>query len=114
MYKKIIHSAFFIIGLAAIIAVTSVILRPKKDIYDVMAVERKLRDFAGERNDSIDLVFIGDSETYSAYIPLQMYEEYGFTSYVFGTSAKKAGIRCLILYQSTYPLSNTIQGLKHI
>lgn len=89
LYKKIIHSTLFIIGLAAIIAVTSVILSPKKDIYDVMAVERKLKDFSGERKDSIDLVFMGDSETYSAYNPLQMYEQYGFTSYVFGTSAQR-------------------------
>lgn len=89
MLKKIIHSALFIIGLAAIIAVTSVLLSPKREVYDVMAVERKLKDFAGERDNSIDLVFVGDSETYSAYIPLQMYEQYGFTSYVFGTSAQR-------------------------
>lgn len=89
MFKKIMHSALFIVGLAAIIAVTSVILSPKKEVYDVQAVERKLKDFAYERENSIDLVFIGDSETYSAYIPLQMYEQYGFTSYVFGTSAQR-------------------------
>ncbi|MCM1308828.1 MAG: hypothetical protein NC223_09555 [Butyrivibrio sp.] len=89
MSKKIMHSAFFIIGLAVIVAAASVVLRPKKEVYDVMAVERKLKDFAQEKDNSIDLVFIGDSETYSAYIPLQMYEQHGFTSYVFGTSAQR-------------------------
>lgn len=87
--KKILHGAAFIIGLALLIVTASILIKPRKEVYDSIAVERKLKEFAKEREDSIDLVFIGDSETYSAYIPLQMYEEYGFTSYVCGTSAQR-------------------------
>ncbi len=89
MLKKIMHSALFLIGLAAIITVTSAIVKPKSEIYDLMAVEGKLKELENEKDNSIDLVFIGDSEAYSAYNPLQMYDEYGFTSYVCGTSAQR-------------------------
>lgn len=89
MHKKIIHSALFLIGLAVIIALTSIAVKPDKEIYDILSVEKKLKELKAERADSIDLVFIGDSEVYSAYNPLQMYEEYGFTSYVCATYAQR-------------------------
>ena len=40
----------------------------------------------GEPGRSLDAIFIGDSEAYSSFSPLQMWEEHGFTSYVSATS----------------------------
>lgn len=49
----------------------------------------KKEEFRKETNDTIDVVFIGDSEVYSAYNPMQLYGNYGFTSYVLATSAQR-------------------------
>jgi hypothetical protein len=89
MIKKIIRSVLFISGLALILTVSSIFMAPKKDIYNVSAFEHKVNDLEGEKDNTIDVVFLGDSEVYSAYSPLQMYHEYGFTSYICATSAQR-------------------------
>ena len=38
-----------------------------------------------EREDSLDVLFIGDSEAYCAFIPLRIWELYGIPSYVVST-----------------------------
>lgn len=43
----------------------------------------------GEPGRSLDAIFIGDSEAYSSFSPLQMWEEHGFTSYVSATSGQR-------------------------
>ena len=42
----------------------------------------------GERNDSIDVLIVGDSESYSSFSPMNLWEAHGFTSYVCGTAAQ--------------------------
>ncbi len=89
MVKKLLYSLTFITGLALILIVISVFVTPKKEVYNVSAFEQKVTDLSAEKNNTIDLVFLGDSEVYSAYSPLQMYHENGFTSYVCATSAQR-------------------------
>lgn len=89
MKKKIIHSVFFTLGLAIIIIVLSILVKPDKDVYNAVGVERKTNDINRERENSLDVIFMGDSESYSAFNPLQMYDENGYTSYVCGTSLQK-------------------------
>lgn len=43
----------------------------------------------GEPENSIDVLFIGDSVTYCSVIPNQIWRDYGITSYVCGTSLQK-------------------------
>lgn len=87
MGKKIVNSIIFLAGLAAILVLTSHFLKPNDDVYNTNGVMAKKEEFQKETNDTIDVVFIGDSEVYSAYNPMQLYGNYGFTSYVLATSA---------------------------
>ena len=89
MKKKIFHSVFFMLGLVILITVFSVLLKPDKDVYNSVGVEKKIRDMNKEEPNSLDVVFLGDSESYSAFNPVQMYNENGYTSYVCGTSLQK-------------------------
>lgn len=77
--------AFFAILLALLIAL-SALLRPKgfrreDGVQDPIANAVYL-----EPEQTIDVLFLGDSETYCSFIPLQIYKEHGITSFVCGTS----------------------------
>ena len=89
MGKKIVNSIIFLAGLAAILVLTSHFLKPNDDVYNTNGVMAKKEEFQKETNDTIDVIFIGDSEVYSAYNPMQLYGKYGFTSYVLATSAQR-------------------------
>ena len=42
-----------------------------------------------EEEETLDVVFVGDSESYTNFSPLYIFENYGYTSYVCGTSGQK-------------------------
>lgn len=54
-----------------------------------------------ERSNSIDVVFIGDSEAYASFSPLQMWREHGFTSYVCATSSQQIPYSLSVLRWAT-------------
>lgn len=89
MGKKILHSVIFFAGLAIILVVTSKLLAPKGEVYNASEYDRKVKELSEEANDTIDVVFIGDSEVYASFDPLYMYNEDGFTSYILGTYGQR-------------------------
>ncbi len=66
----------------------SVVFMPKDNRAECGMVEPVANGFLGEREHSIDVLFVGDSEVYRAYSPLQMWHEQGFTSYVAATAGQ--------------------------
>ena len=82
----------FIGGLALLLLVASKLVTPKsfgtKDssIQDAMA-----NAIMDEPEQTIDLLILGDSETYSSMIPLQLWKDYGITGYNCGTPAQNLG-----------------------
>lgn len=87
--KKILGSIGFLLILAALLLGSSFLLKSDKDIDNVVAFERKQNDLNKEKENSIDVAFFGDSESYSAFIPLKMWNDEGFTSYICGTSLQR-------------------------
>ncbi|MDD5795891.1 MAG: hypothetical protein PUD24_03015 [Oscillospiraceae bacterium] len=53
--------------------------------YDANSI--RLEGFYMEEKDSLDVVFIGASETYAAFSSAQAYDEFGFTSYPYASGA---------------------------
>lgn len=80
--KNASKGLIFVLVLAVLLYGFSQILMPKtnKDMRD-----RSANGFLGEMPNSIDILIVGDSESYSSVIPLQMWNEHGITSYVCGT-----------------------------
>lgn len=86
--KNFLSSVSFILILVVLLFTVSKILLPAKasvaGIIDPMAM-----GIVYEKKQTIDVLFIGDSETYSAFVPLNLWKDYGITSYGCGTAAQK-------------------------
>ena len=58
-------------------------------MYDSLSVSVKTADIKAEPDNSLDILFFGDSESYAAFSPRHLYSKYGYSSYVCGTAAQK-------------------------
>lgn len=87
--KRIFGSIGFLAILGALLVLTSFIFKTNSDVYNIVAVERKTNDIKQEKENTIDLAILGDSESYSAFIPHKMWKDAGITSYICGTSLQR-------------------------
>ena len=86
--KSTIKTAVFVLGLLVMLLILSHLFIPKNNLSEFGMDNVHANGILGEKADSIDVVFIGDSTVYSGIIPMQIYEEQGFTSYNCATSAQ--------------------------
>ncbi|MDE6659894.1 MAG: hypothetical protein K2K01_07260 [Eubacterium sp.] len=90
-FKERINKRFFINGfkIIAFVLVVAIILFAISPIF-MPKTNKDFRDksangILAEPANSIDVIIVGDSESYSTFIPLQIWNDYGITSYVCGT-----------------------------
>lgn len=86
---KILKIVSFCGVLLTVMSMLSWLVNPMRtrvggDKFDKVVIEA-----ANEGENTIDVVVLGDSEAYRSVIPLEMYEKYGFTSYVASSPAQK-------------------------
>ncbi len=87
-HKEAAHGVIFMGGLFIMLAVFSAVIKPDSgDVYDITAVKMKNEVTAHERPESMDILFVGNSESYRSFSPLQLYRDHGITSYNLGASA---------------------------
>ncbi|MDD6435855.1 MAG: SGNH/GDSL hydrolase family protein [Clostridiales bacterium] len=86
--KRIVLSLVFIAGLCGLLLASSRIFVPKSNNKESGTEEVEANGILGERPKSVDGVVLGDSESYSAIIPLQLWKERGYTVYNCGTSGQ--------------------------
>lgn len=68
---------------------------PKNNDAEHGMIDPVANGMLGESKDSIDVLFVGDSEVYASFSPLQMWHERGFTAYDSSTDAQ------VVLYSDT-------------
>lgn len=72
----------FIIGLCLLLCAVCVpFYQIRKLGYQLKDVQHKTDLIENEKENTIDAVFLGDSAAWSAFSPLQLYNDYGFASY---------------------------------
>lgn len=98
--KKLAGSIGFLLGLFGILMVLSMVLTPNGEVYNIVDVEKKTSYVSRLPENTIDVIIVGDSETYSAFNPLQMWKEHGVTSYICGTHAQRLCDTLRILEES--------------
>ena len=67
----------------------SKIFTPKWVNHDMNMMTFIVKGFYKEPKNSLDIVFLGNSDTYRGVDPLVMYHEYGFTSYNFVSAGQR-------------------------
>ena len=94
MGKKILSGIGFFLILLVLIAAASYVVLPKNNTREAGMLTPQANGFLGEPENTIDVLFLGNSESYCGFIPMEIWKEQGITSYVCGSSAQK-------LYQET-------------
>ena len=87
--KNKVATAIFLLILLGMTIVLSFIFKPEHESFNIETSTEAIQAVAKERDNSLDVLFFGDSECFAAYSPLQMYAEYGFSSYICGTAAQR-------------------------
>lgn len=75
--------------LCALLLLLSQLVVPKNNSKESGMVDARANGILAEPENTIDVVFVGDSECYSSFIPLHIWQETGITSYVCSTSAQR-------------------------
>lgn len=86
---------------ALLLLALSLLFYPKNNQQAFGMTNEAANGVLGERDNSIDVLFIGDSEAFSSFSPLQMWEEHGFTSYVCATSQQQLPYGNTLLHRAT-------------
>ncbi len=95
--KKIALCTAFVLILASILIVSSMLATPDSAHSFNSAAANAILD---EPDNSIDVLFLGDSGTYAAVSPMEMYKNYGITSYVCASNAQYLSMSEMFLKQA--------------
>lgn len=85
MKKKIITSVRFLSFFVVFLAIVTVIGIPLSYASrpELAHTRKNITGFYAEPDDTLDVVMIGTSGTFSAYCPMEAWDQFGFTSYNF-------------------------------
>ena len=85
--KKII---IFLAGFVVLLVLASAAVKPAAgEVYDIINTDRKLSEVAAESDDTIDVMFAGNSLLFHGVSPLQIWSETGITSYDLSEGAMR-------------------------
>ena len=84
MRKRILRVGAFLALLLVLLQTAGLLFQPKNNDYYAGMRELSANGILGEPDNTIDAVFLGDSEAYCAFIPLEIWEKTGIPSYVCG------------------------------
>lgn len=87
--KRIVSCVLFVAILLGLLQVSSLIFQPKSNDKASGFHYPRANGIFSEPKDSIDTVFIGDSEVYHSFIPLNIWRDYGITSYDVSSPSQK-------------------------
>lgn len=102
MKKIILKCTAFLLILLIILAILSKIFVPKNNTRTAGISKSKAlaTGVLAEPENTIDVLIVGDSESYTSFIPLEAWHKYGYTSYVCGTPAQKLPLTANYIYES--------------
>ena len=82
--KNLIRAVGFFTVLVFSVVSFSYILAPKDNTKEAGIVNPSAHGFYSEPKNTIDVAVIGNSDAYSGFSPMELWKNYGYTSYVSG------------------------------
>lgn len=89
MRKHILPVFSFLVILLCLLMLASFLFEPKNNRAEDRVNFYLASGILAEPKDSVDVVFLGDSEAYCAFIPLQIWKDHGITSYICSSLDQK-------------------------
>ena len=74
--KNLFKSITFVLIFVSFIYILNYLLIPKYELLKPVSFE-----ISGEKDDTIDVIFLGDSLVYSSVSPMEIWHDYGYTSF---------------------------------
>ena len=87
--RQLVSSVLFLTILILALCFVSYLFMPKNNLAEFGMEQVSANGILGERDNSIDVLVIGDSESYTSISPMEMWQNQGITSYVCGTSGQQ-------------------------
>lgn len=87
--QRIICGVLFVALVVGSLVVGSIAVVPKSNLKEAGMKDATAFGIISEPKNTIDAVFVGDSEVYRSIMPLRIWENYGITSYVCSTPAQR-------------------------
>ena len=84
-WKGVLRCISFFLILILLLFGCSYVVTPKNNQKAFGMDMVSANGILGEKKNTIDVLFVGDSESYCTFSPMQIWKQYGFTSYVCGT-----------------------------
>ena len=88
-FKIVLRCALFMSGLFVILFVSGFIFSPKNNKKESGIEDYQTNGIRSEKANTIDVLFLGDSLSYAGITPMDLYKDYGITSYVCGSSGQQ-------------------------
>ena len=98
--KNTLFSILFIIGLIGLLYLGSQILAPKDNDQEGGILNASAHGILSEPQNTVDVLIIGNSESMCAMMPMQLWDQYGFTSYCCGTTGQRLSYSEQFLYKT--------------
>lgn len=86
--RCVLRAVSFLLILALILVSLSSLLQPKGNYRSDWIQNPNARGFYSEPSNSLDILVVGNSDVYSGYSPLELWNAYGYTSYACAEGAQ--------------------------
>ena len=87
--KKVLKGTIFFIGLLILLSILSSIFIPKNNTKEDGMIDEAASGILSEKDNTIDVIFVGNSVIYTSIIPMKIWEDYflslNINEYLFST-----------------------------
>lgn len=88
---RLIKTIVFLAGCVGFTILFSIMLMPKNNARGEGILNPNARGFHGEPEDSIDIFMLGNSDGYGGFSPMELWNGYGYTSYIAAEGSSSVG-----------------------